>query len=141
MTLRIKPRHIRFPVVSGNTNAFPSAKPMRCPICGKRRIGEPHSFVCFSGGAIQMYTGDSGGPSSDMRGILNLDWHGAHTDHGGVGALPDTFETVEVVRDVVGGQFELYFCSIRCFRRFTKSIADELESKLKKQRRKKPRRV
>ncbi len=72
---------------------------------------------------------DSGGSSPDMDAFLTLGWHGAHQDESGVGNDPDIYQTVDIVDEVVGGKFGLYFCSTTCLRNFLSARVDKLEQK------------
>ncbi len=44
-----------------------------------------------------------------MDGFLSLAWHGAHD--GGKGRDKEIGCMVDIIRDAVGGQADLYFCS------------------------------
>jgi len=79
---------------------------------------------------------DSGGPSDNLDGFLAPHWHGAHD--GGKGKDDDIFGGVDIVRDAIGGQADLYFCSTMCPRTFLNACVDELEEKVAKARRPKP---
>ena len=52
---------------------------------------------------------------------------------GGSGGDEDVFACVDIVEDVRGGQFSMYFCSTDCLRAFLNSCVDELDRQ-KKQR-------
>ena len=114
----------RFPLIDSTPAHFPK-KPL-CPQCRERRVFEPHSFAALSGGAclIDPETGD-GGPDGRMQGFLDLTWHGGHGS--GQGEHRERYSTLPLVRDAAGGQFDLYFCSTDCLRRFLNDCVDELE--------------
>jgi len=119
------------PVVKGKKSFWPT-KPV-CPVCGKRKVWEPHSMAVLSAGALLMNRREkSGGPSNKMDGYLSLEWHGAH--NGGKGRDKEIGCMVYVIRDVVGGQADLYFCSTLCLRRFLNACVDELERRMAKER-------
>jgi hypothetical protein len=73
-----------------------------------------------------------GGPSNKMDGFLSLAWHGAHD--GGKGRGKEIGCVVDIIRDAVGGQADLYFCSTGCLRRFLNACVDELERRMAKER-------
>ena len=134
---------LKLPVVKGKSNHWPK-KPL-CPICGKNKVFEPHSMAILTAGAVLMDRAkDSGGPSDDLDGFLALHWHGAH--NGGQGKDADVFCGVDIIRDAIGGQADLYFCSTECLRKFLNACVDELERKVaearrpKRQTKKRPRR-
>jgi hypothetical protein len=94
---------------------------------------EPHSFAHINGGALLMdRSRRNGWPDERMDGFLHLTWHGAHD--GGQGANPNVYVVSEIVRDERGGQFEFYFCSVRCLRRFLNDAVDRLVAQVKLER-------
>ena len=118
---------LKFPVVKGKSWHWPK-KPL-CPIRGKNKVFEPHSMAILTAGAMLMDRAkDEGGPSGDLDGFLALHWHGAHD--GGKGQDGDIFRGVDIIRDVFGGQADLYFCSTECLRKFLNACVDELEKKM-----------
>ena len=99
----------------------------RCLSCERSGVGEPGEFVCLSGGAIYRRAPGTGGPHDRMQGYLALDWHGAH----GVGSVgPEADEghaTLSIVHAANRGHFQLYFCSVACFRKFFDDVAASLD--------------
>jgi hypothetical protein len=99
-------------------------------MCKANRVGEPHEFVGLSGGAASE-TGECG------EGFLDLFVHPCESAPFGparAGDAPKTNEEgawVEIVRDTTTGQFDLYFCSTACLRRFLNECVDELERRLR----------
>jgi hypothetical protein len=119
----------KFPVIKGKRrNYFPS-KPL-CPVCGKKKVWEPHSMASISAGALLLLDKreDYWGPSEDMNGYLYLNWHGAHD--GGEGKYREMYLSFDIARDVKSGQFDLHFCSTKCLRSFLNECVDELEDKI-----------
>ena len=124
-------RRTSLPVAKGKDANWPSKA--LCPICGKNKVFEPHSMAVLSAGAILMDRKEKvGGPSDEMDGFLNLTWHGAHD--GGTGRDQQMWCGVDIARDVLGGQTELYFCSTACLRQFLGDCVDALELKIKRER-------
>ena len=120
-----------FPVVDGKRTHWPDKAV--CPVCGEKKVFEPHSFAVLSAGALLMdREHDSGGMSDNLDGFLNLTWHGAHD--GGQGEDPEIGCIVDIMRDAVGGQGEAYFCSTQCLRRFLNHSVDELERRMEQER-------
>ncbi|MCC5845476.1 MAG: hypothetical protein JJU05_14600 [Verrucomicrobia bacterium] len=121
---------LSLPVVEGKRTHWPEKAV--CPMCAEKKVFEPHSFAVLSAGALLMdRKSDSGGMSDDLDGFLNLLWHGAHD--GGQGGDREICCVVDIMRDVVGGQGEAYFCSIQCLRAFLNKCVDELENKVRKE--------
>lgn len=119
---------MKLPTIKGRVPYHPK-KPL-CPWCQKNKVLEPHSFAILAGGALVVDREEgSGGPDENMDGFLHLSWHGAH--NGGEGRDREICATVEIARDVRGGQFDLYFCSTGCLRAYLNFVIDELEKKIK----------
>jgi hypothetical protein len=116
------------PLLRGKQFHFPS-RPV-CPVCRRRKVFEPHSFAVLSAGAFLKTRGGFAGPDDRMEAFLDVTWHGAHD--GGSGEHPEIGVRMPVAEDVAGGQFELYFCSTRCLRRFFKDLVDELEHRMQR---------
>ncbi|MCZ6873802.1 MAG: hypothetical protein O7G88_09765 [bacterium] len=90
-------------------------------------MGEPHSFAGIGGGALLM---DDDVDSINLAGhkaFLELFFHGAHPEMGEEVGDPDRNRRVQIIKDVEGGQFDLYFCSTDCLRAFFNRCVDELE--------------
>ena len=73
---------------------------------------------------------NSGGPHPNMEAFLSLAWHGAHNK--GLGKNRDIYNVLNIVDDVKGGQFEFYFCSIKCFKKWFNQIIDDFQGKFRK---------
>jgi len=96
-------------------------------------VFEPHSMAILSAGALLMNrVEDSGEMSDDLDGFLSFTWHGAHDE--GHGADREIGCIVDVIRDAIGGQGELYFCSTKCLRKFLNQSVDELERSVMNER-------
>ncbi len=123
---------MKFPVLKGKDTGFP--KKARCPWCKRNKVLEPHSMAIFEGGAcLSDKKSKVSGPAKQMESFLYLAWHGAHD--GGTGRDAEMFAAVDIVKDVRGGQFSLYFCSTDCLRAFLNSCVDELDRKKQRRRR------
>ena len=124
-------KKLKFPMLKGKNTSWPT-KPL-CPICGKRKVWDPHSMAILAAGALLVDRKKKWGRASDkLDGFLHLMWHGAHD--GGKGRNKEIGCVVDIVQDVVGGQADLYFCSTRCLRRFFSACVDELERRMAKER-------
>ncbi len=75
---------------------------------------------------------DTGLPDESMDAFLSFQWHGAHD--GGEGKYGEAYASVDIARDVRGGQFEIYFCSTTCLRSYLNYCVDELEKKIRAER-------
>lgn len=125
-------KRLKFPIIMASDSFPVGGKNLPCPMCHVGRIMEPNSFVCVSGGAIALDRKGLNTVSARLDGFLGISWHGAHSDEMGVGNLPDTFSSFELVSKSLGGQFDLYFCSTKCLRAFFNAVVDHLEERLRK---------
>ncbi|MCD4781198.1 MAG: hypothetical protein K8S27_11725 [Candidatus Omnitrophica bacterium] len=125
-----KIKYIKVLLVEGEQSNFPDKA--ICPWCKENKVFEPHSFAGIMGGALLTDENDkeSSGSSDRMSGFLDVFWHGAHKDEGGLGIHPDTEGHIMVANDVVGGQYSIYFCSPTCLRAFLNSCVDKLEQQI-----------
>ena len=114
-----------FPILQGKTGDYP--RKAECPWCKMNKVLEPHSFAIFSGGAMLHDGDDVWIPSNRMKGFFDFGWHGCHPEDGGTGEKPNTWGNVKIADEVVGGQFDIYFCSTKCLREFLNYCVDELE--------------
>lgn len=130
-------RKSKFPIPIDNKKFSPDPKKSkRCPVCKKGNVFHPKSHASISGGALLL------GPREKMgvrtvkktRALKGYLWFDFFRDRKEVAASDEMFESyisVPLAVDVVGGQFELFFCSINCMRVFVNSRLDELETKVK----------
>ena len=119
---------LKFPLIKGKKWFFPS-KPL-CPWCRKKKVYEPHSMAVVGGGALLLDRSKKiGAPSERMEGFLDFSWHGAHD--GGSGNGREIYTRLEIIGDVTGGQFNLYFCSTACLRKFLNACVDELDRRIR----------
>lgn len=112
----------KFPLVSGDKNYWiPFSRDRKCTVCGKICRGEGR-FICLSGGALK---GDDrfAEMSAGLIGFLHLSLHD-HNYRGKGGYFP-------IADNTKNGQFEFYFCSCRCIRKFLKEVVDRFEEGMK----------
>ena len=64
----------------------------------------------------------------------SLTWHGAHDT--GLGKDRDIFCRVDLVKDCIDGEYEIYLCSTACLRKFLASWVDALEEKVRQEKKK-----
>jgi hypothetical protein len=114
-------------VQKGKSRAGLSARFGECPICHTKNVGEPHGFAWLSGGALRRVSRNVAMPASDLLGFLALGYHGAHD-----AKRSHPSAHLYIADDVPIGQFEYYFCTTKCLRRFLNMCVDEVETKLKK---------
>ncbi len=123
---------MKFPILKDENVATPLNG--RCPQCKRRGVGEPNSFAVLEGGALLMDRNRrNGGPDARLDGFLNITWHGAHDT--GIGVDRDIHEHIDLATDCRDGQFEVYFCSTACLRKFLNSWVDALEARVGRERR------
>jgi hypothetical protein len=107
----------RFPVLSGDDKAvFPSEKARACPICGKPFSTD--SFAYLSAGACYDIL-ECKVDGRDLTGFFVVGFKGKDPD------MSDSGEC-NIVQDLIGGQFDLNFCSTSCLRRFFLMIVKEV---------------
>ena len=112
--------NLKFPAIKKMTDPYFAKR--QCRVCESGGMHEPNSFAILHGGATDMSTSAASAPA-----WLGLTWHGAHTDQGGEGKLPDTGAELSIVEDCPGGQYAIYFCSTECLRSFLNQAVDALE--------------
>jgi hypothetical protein len=123
----MKMKKVKLPVIQDEVTHWPS-EPV-CPVCQKRKIFEPHSFAMLGFGALRVdRKSNSGRPSPDLDAFFNLIWHGAHQE--GEGVNREISCMVDIVKNIHGGEAELYFCSLACLRKFLNHCVDQLEQKM-----------
>jgi hypothetical protein len=108
-------------------------------ICGKKHIFEPHTFVTLDGGALAI-KGDSSTKlpkGVKLKGFLDMSFHGGHgCQHRGCDEKPDNRHAITFIAlEATDGQYEMYFCSTRCLRKFLNAAVDDLERKIGKAKR------
>ncbi len=96
----------------------------KCPVCSKP-FGEPNSFACIMGGAMKQVSKNLQEMDSELSGFLNISFYSSYSrgkgPRGGV-------RTRELVVDSWNGQFDIYFCSIPCMKKFFDDMFDEMEA-------------
>ena len=120
---------MKLPVINKTTKPF-YPRNNKCPICGTK-TGEPNSFLVVNGGAMMQVEEGLFEMSNDLSGFLDISFHGAHDR--GKGQYRDKFVSAEIVKNSKQGQFDLYFCSTVCFRKFITEIIDDMETELNKE--------
>ena len=121
---------MEYPLIEENED-FP--RDYICPICREKRMIEPNNYIVLQGGAIiSGKEGDSIFPEN-IKGFLELIWHGQHDDtiHDDD---RDTYCLLPLARDSSDGQFGFYFCSTACLRSFFTRLVDDFEAKKSKTR-------
>lgn len=90
-----------------------------CPVCGQPFS---HGFAYLMGGANLLSKDQQNSLTHDrLEGFLHLGFHGRDADASGSA-------DILVVDDVVGGQFDLHWCSVRCMRAWLTKLLDTLEA-------------
>jgi hypothetical protein len=113
---------MKLPIIRKSQSIFPTKA--LCPICKQAKVFEPHKFVSLSGGACLMAKSEKdSGPDSKMEGFFNIICHGKE------GAKNNYYLVFDIVKDIIGGQFEFYFCSVSCLRKWINDLLDHVEEK------------
>ena len=107
---------MEFPLCFDDVDSLPRKKNL-CLTCGHQL----HDIVVsLSGGAFWMdRQHSSGGLHDRMEAFLTF-----HKEMSGEA------ERVEVVSDILGGQFQLLFCSSACCKSFLNTVLDELDTRM-----------
>ena len=112
----------KFPLLKGNKVYWmPFSENKKCNVCGEKGDGKGR-FICLSGGALR---GDAKNAEmdSDLVGFLNICLH--DHDYDGKGGWLD------IADNTANGQFEFYFCSTHCLRKFFNILVDNFEKSMK----------
>lgn len=112
----------KFPLLEGKNSCWvPFDFGKKCGCCGEKytKNGE---FICLDGGALKGNSKEAE-MSSNLIGFLSITLHD-HNYHGKGGYL----QIAECTRN---GQFEFYFCSTQCLRKFLNYLVDRFEEGLK----------
>jgi hypothetical protein len=92
-----------------------------CPNCGG---GFVEGLAYLSGGALLLTKDHKESIRSDrFEGFLHMGFHGKDPE------MRDSTDAL-IVDDVVGGQFDLQWCSLVCMREWLMRLVDELEARL-----------
>lgn len=92
-----------------------------CPNCGRDFSG---GIAYIMGGASLLSKDHQDGHESErLQGFLNIGFHGI--DPG----MQDSTDAM-LVDNVIGGQFDLNWCSIACMRSWLNRLLDQLERRL-----------
>ena len=102
-----------------------------CLQCGQAGVTEPREFVCFTGGSLGREE-NYGKPTQPIEAFLHLVWHGAHPISPNDPTPDSGWASIRILEDLPGGQFQLFFCSLNCFRKFFSLLADRLEKEIPK---------
>ncbi len=116
------------------TRRNPESPPIQarmCPVCKRRPVGEPHSFVELAGGALvfDKKHRTKAPVAGDVEAFLALTWHGAHDQ--GLGDFRETSVITPVLAEPHGGFCSMLFCSTTCLRSFLEGKIGELEASLR----------
>jgi hypothetical protein len=116
---------MRFPVQKGSLRGAVTGKGGQCLVCHRTGVHEPNAFAFLNGGALRKLNKRMTAMAPDLEGFVSIGFHGAHSKGD---SQPDA--VLSIAEDVRFGQFELYFCSTACLRKFFNSCVDELEQRL-----------
>jgi hypothetical protein len=87
-------------------------------------------MAVLNAGAMRALGNDRYEMADDTAAFFTLTWHGAHSSVGGVGQDADLWASIDIADRVEIGQFDLYFCSTDCLRKFLNYCVDELEREI-----------
>lgn len=92
-----------------------------CPNCGRAFVS---GFAYLSGGALLLSPdNETSNETERLKAFLNIGFHGKDGD------MRDSTGAT-LVDDVIGGQFDLNWCSIACMRLWFNRLMDEMENRL-----------
>lgn len=110
---------MKFPLINDKSMIWrPLIKKGKCSLCGKKP--KDGIFIALNGGALKG-TKDNAIMDSGLIGFLTLDLH----DHNKMGK-----GFLNIVDSSPNGQFEFYFCSTKCLRKFFDKVIDAFEETL-----------
>jgi len=113
----------RIPLLSKTSRGIYPAE-NGCPACGQPFS---HGFAYMMGGAILLSKDRQNSLAHDrLEGFLHIGFHGSDADASGSA-------DILVVDDVVGGQFDLQWCSVRCMRAWLTKLLDTLEADISRE--------
>src|SRR5262249_26606731 len=118
---------MKFPIQKGRGRSRAKGSAGTCLVCGRMGAHEPNGFAFLNGGALKKVGRRHATMSPDLEGFLSIGVHGGH----GRGK-PQPSALVSVAEGVPLGQFEYYFCSTKCLRKFLNHCVDTLEQRLAK---------
>ena len=112
---------MRFPLIYGDNMLWRplTDKKGKCSLCGKKP--KEGVFIALNGGALRGNEQDAE-MDSGLVGFLTLDLH----DHDKMNS-----GWLSIVESSPNGQFEFYFCSTKCLRKFFDKVVDTFEETLK----------
>lgn len=116
---------MKFPVQKGSLRATATTKAGQCLVCHRTGVHEPNAFAFLNGGALRKLSKSRSTMAPDLEGFVSIGFHGAHSE---TDSQPDA--VLAIAESVRFGQFELYFCSTACLRKFFDLCVDELEQRL-----------
>ena len=110
------------PLLKG-TDPFHYPRDNVCPVCNSS-LKNGKGIAYISAGALLMDKQRMNSIDSDrLEAFFSIGFHGSKMD------MSDSANML-IVDDLVGGQFDLQFYSIRCLRNWLKGLLDQLESQL-----------
>jgi len=104
---------MKFPVIKDNGFWSPKIIKGKCSLCGVKRI-DSSLFYYIMGGALYGKKNNCG-MNKKMFGFLTIGIHNHKGKH------------LDIVESSWDGQFDLYFCSKKCLKKFFNDIVDRLE--------------
>ena len=116
---------MRFPVQKDSSKAAKNAKAGQCLVCHCAGVHKPNDFAYLNGGGLRILNKDNSVMAPDLEGFLSIGFHGGHSE---THSNPDA--RLDIADNARFGQFELYFCSTACLRKFFGLCVDALEQEL-----------
>lgn len=108
------------PLLAKNLSASTS-----CPNCGHAFAS---GFAYLSGGALLLSAeNETSNETERLQAFLSIGFHGKDSE------MQDSTDAT-LVDDVIGGQFDLNWCSIACMRFWLNRLMDEMENRLPRAR-------
>ena len=102
-----------------------------CPVCRRRKVFEPHSFVMLSAWALPPDRRKHKARRVDLDDItVELYYHGAHDT--GIGDRRDITVWSPIADRVHDAEVQFYFCSPKCVKTFLSRWVDAFEQKIQK---------
>lgn len=115
-----------YPLIEKNEDHYP--KEPLCPVCKIEKVFEPHTFICLSGGALVYNKKGNSKFVENHNGFLSISYHGHHYENI-EDSKKDVYASIPIVDDSLNGQFDIYFCSKECVKKWVGELLNDLEEK------------
>jgi hypothetical protein len=107
---------MKFPVIKNGYFWRPKVLNGKCSLCGVKSVGS-NKFYYIMGGALYGKNKDNCAMSNKTFGYLTMGIHNHDSCN---------YKHLDLIESSCNGQFDLYFCSKKCLKRFFNEILKRL---------------